>query len=452
MNSNELGFSSPSLPGYLLYPVAALTLIIVALVMSRSRDRAAAFVIGAAWLRYVMQALHTLTYRPLVAGMSGNAVVSAVVVFVGLFAIDWRHLGLRILTPFYALIAIALVSALSTGVNFAGLFTVLVKYGYLIVVTLGVFGALRRMRTGTFMASLLWAFAPVLLFQALSVAFGVGKATETDANAVSYIGGYNHEAVFSVILATCLVVACFNERLNRLVKNAIILACVAGVVLANYRTTLVAIAPLLIMYFGFSSLQRFPLRDRPFVVSALLVGVGIAIGLASLLFAERFQDVAVVTSGDVNFFKPPDEYSVHESRLLSGRPRIWSSYIFAWLQGGLINHVIGFGPESWNGFFTRYAHNTLVNYLYEYGLIGVAGILFLWSSMLAAAFRVRHPHGATLVGAHLSFLLLNMSTMPMWMIEGNILYGVICGYTLYLLSLQSRAPEEEAQKPRTTVR
>ena len=31
----------------------------------------------------------------------------------------------------------------------------------------------------------------------------------------------------------------------------------------------------------------------------------------------------------------------------------------------------------------------------------------------------------------ISFFLLNMATMPHWMIEGNILYGVICGYTLY---------------------
>jgi hypothetical protein len=44
------------------------------------------------------------------------------------------------------------------------------------------------------------------------------------------------------------------------------------------------------------------------------------------------------------------------------------------------------------------------------------------------------------------FLALNMGTMPMWMIEGNILYGIICGYTLYLLSLQGRAPQN-AQQP-----
>jgi hypothetical protein len=36
-----------------------------------------------------------------------------------------------------------------------------------------------------------------------------------------------------------------------------------------------------------------------------------------------------------------------------------------------------------------------------------------------------------------------MSTMPMWMIEGNILYGIICGYTLYLLSLQNKRPSAE---------
>jgi hypothetical protein len=37
-----------------------------------------------------------------------------------------------------------------------------------------------------------------------------------------------------------------------------------------------------------------------------------------------------------------------------------------------------------------------------------------------------------------------MATMPMWMIEGNILYGLICGYTLYLLSLQKKQAAQPA--------
>jgi hypothetical protein len=198
----------------------------------------------------------------------------------------------------------------------------------------------------------------------------------------------------------------------------------------------------MLFYFGLSSLQRFPKQDRPFVVSALIVSAAIALGLISLLLAERFQDVSVAASGNVNFFKPPDDYTVEETRLLSGRPHIWSMYIYGWLQGGLSEHIIGFGPESWERVFPLYAHNTLVNYLYEYGVIGVVGLLYLWLSMLTAALRVRHAHRGTLVGAHLSFLMLNMSTMPMWMIEGNILYGLICGYTLYLLWLQSRARKQ----------
>jgi hypothetical protein len=38
-----------------------------------------------------------------------------------------------------------------------------------------------------------------------------------------------------------------------------------------------------------------------------------------------------------------------------------------------------------------------------------------------------------MLAAHLSFILLSMSTMPLWMIQGNILYGIICGYTLHLM-------------------
>lgn len=438
MISNELGLQSPTLPAYLLYPVALLSVLIILFVMSRTRSRAASFVIGAAWLRYVMSAFHTVTYRPLVAGMSANALASMGMFAVGLLCINWRHLALRFMLPFYVLIVLAITSAVANGGITPGLITVITKHGYLIVIILSVFSAMRRMQDGDFMAALLWSFFPSLVFQALSVIFGIGKLTETDVTATSYIGGYNHEAAFSVILATCLTVACFTTKVNKHVRTGIVLVCIAGIILANYRTTLVAVAPLLIMFFAFSSLRRFPLRDRPFVVSALIVMVTIFLGGAGLFFAERFDDITMAASGDVNFFKPADQYTVEESRLLSGRPRIWSAYIFSWLDGDITEHVIGFGPESWNDIFPLYAHNTLVNYLYEYGLIGVVVLLWVWLSMLAAALRVRHPHAGVLIGAHVSFIVLNMATMPMWMIEGNILYGIICGYTLYLLSLQQR--------------
>ncbi|MEQ1810105.1 MAG: O-antigen ligase family protein [Terricaulis sp.] len=439
--SNELGLASPALPAYFLYPVALLSLLIIVFVMARVRDRAGAFVIGASWLRYVMSAFHTITYRPLAAGMSANALASMGLVIVGLMNINLRHLQLRFLLPFYVLMALAIVSALANGGLTAGLVTVLSKHAYLVVIILSVYGAMTRARGGDFMASMLWSFLPVFIWQVISIAFGYGKMTETDVNSMSYIGGYNHEAAFSVTLATCLTAACFATGIQKQLKFAVIVICVVGIFLANYRTTLVAIAPLLITYLAASSLGRFPLRDRPFVASFLIVAGALTLGILSLFLAERFNDVTVAGSGDVNFFKPPSEYTVDEGRLLSGRPFIWSSYFYAWLKGDLTEYVIGFGPESWNDAFPLYAHNTLVNYLYEYGVVGVFVILWVWMSMLVSALRVRHPQGGVLVGAHLSYIVLNMATMPMWMVEGNILYGLICGYTLYLLSLQRKQPQ-----------
>jgi O-Antigen ligase len=427
---------APSLPAWMLYSVLFATALVILFVMARARSRQGAFVIGAAWLRYVMQGFHTITYNG-VAGMTFNAMGSMATFAIGLLVINWRHLMLRFLLPFYVLIALAIVSALANDGITPDVINVVVKHGYLIVMVLSVFGAMRKAKSGDFMTALLWAFLPTVLWQILSVVFNIAKATETDITAVSFIGGYDHEASFSVILATALTVTCFATQMNKMLQTGLIVLFVVGIVLANYRTTLVAIAPLLVMFFAFSSLSRFPFRDRPFVVSALIVIAAIIFGSIGLLFAERFQDVTVAASGDVNFFKRSEYYTVEESRLLSGRPRIWSSYIFAWLDGDLEEYVIGFGPESWNDNFYLYAHNTLVNYLYEYGIVGVVVLLWVWFSMLAAALRVRHPHAGVVVGAHLTFLVLNMATMPMWMIEGNILYGIICGYTLYLLSLQS---------------
>ncbi|MBS0386448.1 MAG: O-antigen ligase family protein [Proteobacteria bacterium] len=447
----EIGLGVPSLPTYLLIPVTILTGVLMLFAMVRIRNRPAAFVMGAAWLRYIMSAFHEVTYRPLVAGMSSNALGSIGMVGLGLLTINWRHLAFKLLLPIYAMIIVAGISTIANGPQaISGFITVATKFGYLIVVTLSVFESLRRARRGDFMTAFLWVFVAPLIFQLFSIVLHIAKHTESDqcptcSDSLSYIGGYHHEAAFSVVLATALLAACFAERLNKYIRNGIVLVCLVGIFFANYRTTIIAITPFLAAYFGFSSLSRFPRRDRPFVSSAIILFGCIAFGLATIVLGDRFQDLGVVATGHTNLLKPPEEFSVDETRVLSGRAHIWSQYIYAWIRGSTINHLFGFGPESWQNVFRLYAHNTLVNNLYEYGFPGVVGALWLWFSMLVAALRVRHPQRGMLVGAHVSFIVLNMSTMPMWMIEGNLLYGLICGYTLYLLSLQRRTPARKEQ-------
>jgi hypothetical protein len=171
----------------------------------------------------------------------------------------------------------------------------------------------------------------------------------------------------------------------------------------------------------------------------------LALAAAGML-RDRFADLAVTLGNSGDLMKPQALYTDDERLLLSTRPYIWSGYIYAYLDGGTRNHLLGFGPDSWMTVFPVYAHNTLISQLYEYGVVGVGAIVLLWATMLACALQVKRGPRGKLLAAHVSFLLLNMATMPHWMIEGDILYGIVCGYTLYLFYGPAAMPV--AAKPR----
>ena len=92
--------------------------------------------------------------------------------------------------------------------------------------------------------------------------------------------------------------------------------------------------------------------------------------------------------------------------------------------------VIGFGPDSWEGKMPNYAHNTIISFMYEMGVVGVIAILLLWGTMFRLAWSTDERTRTLLLGGHLSFLMLNLATMAHWQVEGNILYGVLCGLTI----------------------
>ena len=171
------------------------------------------------------------------------------------------------------------------------------------------------------------------------------------------------------------------------------------------------------------------------IIGLVLLGITTAGAVgAAWVMRDKFADMSVVFSDPGNLIKPQEQYyTPDEKRLLSARPYIWAGYIDAYVNGGLKNWVLGFGPNAWVGKFPVYAHNTLVGTLYEYGIVGVVAMIVLWSWMFICALRVKHGPKGKLLAAHASFLLLNMATMPHWTIEGNLLYGIICGYTFYLL-------------------
>ena len=206
-----------------------------------------------------------------------------------------------------------------------------------------------------------------------------------------------------------------------------------GIVAANYRTAILAFAPLIVTQFNLDILGRFSPRQRT-IIAVVMIGISsIAVVAAGWMFRERFQDIVTVFESIDDLMKPQNEYTQDEKELLSARPYIWSGYIDAYIQGGTKVHLLGFGPDSWIGVMNVYAHNTLISAVYEYGVLGVIAFVMLWTTMFYTALFTPAGVRGKLIAAHASFLLLNMATMPHWMLEGDILYGVLCGYTLFML-------------------
>ncbi|MFS2111421.1 hypothetical protein ACCC88_17155 [Sphingomonas sp. Sphisp140] len=428
MNAQALPYG-PAFGLGILLPVTALLLVPLVIAARRAGSMAGAFVVVALWLRYIAGAYHLYMFKPFAAGLSGNALLSIGVTGFGLlFVVRPANLALKWLLPVYALVALALVSAVLNG-DPAGGINAGVKYAYMTVIIVAVFQALRIDPAARFLSWAMVSFLPLLVFQALSLALHLPKGSE-DGDGLVWIGGYNHEAAFSVAMMTGFLVGCFAKSAPRPIRVAFLTATFLGILLAGYRTTILAFAPLALAVF-LSGLtlsvrrdQRVPMAVTAAVGGLLLVSVGV------LLYSAKFADLGAFLSDPTALIKPPRDFDYLERQVMSARPLIWSSYIYAWADGTPLQHLFGFGPESWEGLFKVYPHNTLVGTLYELGWFGVAAMLALWTVMFTAAIAARGER-FKLLAAHFAFFLLNMATMPFWQVEGLAMYGLLCGYTIY---------------------
>ena len=232
----------------------------------------------------------------------------------------------------------------------------------------------------------------------------------------------------------------------------LLIACLAGIFAANYRTSFIAVAPIAFGYFVFGA-ARAAKPARRILIS--LLGFIVMTGgfvAANVLLSDRLNDVAVA-AGESEFIRPTEEFTVADQKLLSGRLYIWNRYLEGYEAGDDKNLLLGYGPDAWVEPFGVYAHNTIVSYLYEFGLLGAVLIVLVWLAMIGRALRIRDwALRGQLVCVHIGFFLLNMATMPFWQIEGLILYGVLCGYTLCLSPVRVRKPLIRHYTPPTPMK
>ncbi len=429
--------SSRSLPAWVLHPATAILFILMVRAALKTPHASGRLLIIVVWLRYVMQAYHEVTYVS-IGGVSANAIVSLSVCLAGGMILFRRLPELGRLPIIVMLMITVGLSGLMNGALQPTIETLL-KWGFFGVVLLATVDCLRRDGDARILGLLLWSFAPAIVYQLLSIGLGIGKATESDGS-ISYIGGFNHEAAFSIVLITCFAVTTLVPRMHPVARFALLTVCLVGVVIANYRTSLIAAIPIAagFMIFGMAHGLR---PGRRIVVSliGLLALMGAGVG-ASLVMDERMGDVGVIAEQGGDIIKSPDAFTAEERKLLSGRVYLWNLYIDDYAAGTDKTLLLGYGADSWVEKFGLYAHNTLISYLYEFGFLGTLLLVLVWISMIVRAFSVADwTLRGQLVSTHIGFILLNMATMPFWMIEGLIFYGLLCGYTV-AVTARDRVP------------
>jgi len=434
----------PSFPLYVTLPVFAVILAIITVQAWRLRDACATFLLVATWFRYSIAAFHQYTYSAVVFGLSSIALTSIIVISIGFAVVGVRNLLLRRLAPIYGVMLVILLSAIANQ-SWIGAINATFKWLYLVVFVLAAYQAMLRLGSERILRSFTIVFAGPIALQWLSVPWGLKTTSEEGSS--FFIGGYQHQQSLSIILITFLYVTCFSRSLSAIASFARLAIVAIGLALANYRTAMLA-AALPAASLAISKIQeKIVPRQRGIVfVTLSVVAVFVFAGIATLA-QERFADIATVVDKGGALIKPPDHFTTEDKRLFSGRLLLWSQYVTAYMDGNIINILLGFGPESWVGRFSTYAHNTFVSYLYELGLLGLGALVWVVIANLIAAIRVMGSEKWMLLACHVGFIVLNLSTMGIWTLEGTILYALLLSQTWYLQSIQAVAKESMELRP-----
>lgn len=432
----KLATTAPMLP----LPVQAICLCILFgfffVGLRNSQSRSATFILIAIWLRLIIANLHAWTFARVFAGMSIQSLTTIFMVFLGFFLIRKRLIVSWMVIPFLPFIAsIGLSGALNN--NFKEGLDTMMRILFCIILTLHCFEAIRRSSHRNLTFVLLCALSPSIVYGVAAILFRVGKFSEFDSS-TAYVGGYNHESSYSMVLIAVLFVLILSKSIKARWNFALFMVTIALLFLANYRTAIIACGPAVLFYFVSMITTWIPRSTRALLtmsLGALLVG---SAGLLTIT-SDRFSDVTkVFESMSAYGIKEPAELSLQDRKLMSGRFYLWSQYYNGWSTGDDLHKIVGFGPDAWKERFPLYAHNSFIHYLFETGILGFTSLIFLFGSMVLASLSATSTEKIRLVSLNLSFLILNMATMPLFQVEGLVALGIVWGWTSSYVFLRTR--------------
>lgn len=425
---------------FIIVKLVISVLVLVVILRELSSQSASVFLksfIAFVFCRLVLASNHELSFPPIVGSFSLISLCTILFFLYFMFILYFSNRSYKVYIQrklLLAIIALMILSGLINGNLSLGI-PEIIKWSLLYVLLLvlskaliydGLFNVIKSVR--------LLMMLPILLLLA-SFLIGEVKATENDGSA-SFVGGYYHEAVFSIVVFTALIVNAFYYRLiesNNILKQLVIpTVLVLLLFLVNYRTTMISA----VIFFAFYLMYLFSInktRLSKFVVPAILFAV-LSVSLVSEFNQvdnenSRFRDIGLVINKVQYLSDYPEYYSFEEKRYFSGRVYAWNRYLYEYADHGLLENVIGLGMNSWKDYFNKYAHNTFVSAIFEIGIIGLLLLLlFFFKELLTTLTYISKPDQYLVFGALISFILLNIGTMPLWQIEGILLLVIILTY------------------------
>ena len=284
--------AGPPLPNWFLLPATGIFALLTLYFIVRTRGRAARFLMFACWLRYTLSSLTAFTYQEAIPGLKWIALGSLLIVGTGALVLEKRRFISRPFYPVVLICGLMFVSSVLNGSPVAA-FEPITRFLIFVLMAVALWQALETGGSAV-LRRLLLVFIQPIVYQVASIALGVAKSGELDGS-VSYIGGYYHEELFSLIAATIFFVAIFAGNIGKKTRFAICLVALAAIYLANYRTTMLGILPVAMVAL-FTSLPRaFEPRQLRLARILIVVSGVMMLGAGATLQADRYSDLAALS-------------------------------------------------------------------------------------------------------------------------------------------------------------
>ncbi|WP_333834539.1 O-antigen ligase family protein [Rubrimonas sp.] len=401
------------------------------------------------WLRYALQAFPDYSIGIRVGPVSLLAAVSILTVVALLLILDHRLLRLRALVPVYVLLAISLMSGLINRAPM-GIATDFTKWSFFIAVMLLSHRAMTLYGSDRAMRALLATLVTPAFMMMASVVFNNPKSGELDGS-ISYIGGYVHESMFSTLMyAVFALCSLVRWRSGATLALAVCFGAVA-VVLANYRSTVISLLPALTAFMALVYLKNVQPRFAAAAIVSLAILVIGALPFAFNSLPERYAEITDVAHNLHIMMKEPLELTAAERLIFSGRIRIWLEYIHSFTNGTYVNYIIGFGPNLHERYFRLVAHNTFISALWEYGYLGFIATIYMSIYYVLIPLKINDTYDRYILSSLLLGIVVNgLAAMPLWTVEGLILYGQLVAYAVWRADGNPRpgaaTPQTSAQR------